>query len=253
MVLTGSFWSGASVLALLIWFIITFPPPQEHFVLNIAAVDETERRRSVGFAKHSIELNARLGLNLYTVHGGYRRRFLPGDDGGYFKSVETTLADEREALNSFERSVDELCRFALERDVRFGIENMFPAERGVTDSLMCRQEELDWALERFTDYPNFGLLLDLAHANISAHLLGFDRDDMLNHFLTRHRQHVLGIHVSHNDGERDSHQLLPPGSWIFDFLQEWNVADVPVTLEVHNQPLDEILDCYSLLKELLKC
>lgn len=230
-----------------------FPPPPEHFILNIAAVDEAERRRSIEFAKCAIRLAAHLGLDLYTVHSGYRRRFLPGDDGGNFKPDGTALSDGEKALDSFERSVDELCCFALEHQIRLGIENMFPAADGSTTSLMCLPEELDRALERFAGYPNFGVLLDLAHINISAHLLGFDRDAFLDYLMTRHRPRVLAIHLSHNDGGQDSHQLLPSGSWEVDFLREWDVAGIPVTLEVRNQPLDDILNCYTSLKESLKC
>ncbi len=230
-----------------------FPPPPTHFILNIAAVDETERRRSVDFSRRAIALVAGLGLDRYTVHSGYRRRLFPGEDGGNFKPGGPELSDRNKAYSSFERSVDELCACARENGILLGIENMFPAVENSDDSLMCRPEELEWSLERFVGYPNFGILLDLAHLNISAQLLGFDRDAFLARFISRHRSRLLAVHLSHNDGVQDDHRLPPPDSWQIDFLRECDNTALPVTLEARNQPLGDIIDCYASLKELSEC
>jgi len=221
-----------------------FPPPKNHFVLNIASENERERERSISFAKASIQLANKLGICLYTIHAGYFCNLVSDENNEYFLPTSECGWEKEVSLKHFESSVEELCEFAQLYDIKFCVENLFPASFSSNFSLLCTEEEICWALDRFLQYPNFGLLLDLGHAKISSHLLGFDLETFLTRIVEKWRQRILEIHISENDGLKDMHLLPSKDSWMLKFIKEKNLTSIPISIEARNGKFAETVDFY---------
>lgn len=225
-----------------------FPPPKEHFMLNIAAADEEERLRSVAFAKEALRLAAALETPYYALHPGFAKRFKMTMKDGQFEthSGDTSVSHEQ-VLERFEQSMSKLLPFATGLGVRLAIENLYPLEDGDTASVFCGIGDFEWALERF---PDLGVLLDLAHANVAAARGIGEPDELATALFQRHRDRLTGIHISQNQGRKDAHDLITPESPAFRFLRSHDLSGLSLTLEVHGHERQDILRSYDLLKEL---
>jgi sugar phosphate isomerase/epimerase len=231
-----------------------FPPPRDSFILNIAAAASTLREKSIAFAKNSIKLASAIGSDLYTIHAGYLTDLEISTCGQHFLPAEDTITNKEAAWKYFSLSVMELCAFAGEYSIRFGVENLFPYGRNKNYSLMCSSQDIDRAIEECKPFKNFGILLDLAHAKISSHLLGFSLESFLNEIVSHHKDRILGVHISDNDGVSDLHVLPPQKSWMTRFVINSELHAVPITIEARNDNHHNVISyCLFLNKELGYC
>ncbi len=227
-----------------------FPPPEDDFVLNIASTDEAVRTRSVEFVKTSIELARRLGSHLYTVHAGYTRNLSPGTDGRFVVDrSDGTGSGEAERIML--RSMAEIEGHAAGFNVRVGVENLFPVEEAQDVSLMCTPTQILGFLDSEAG-RNTGLLLDLAHLEISSKILCFDRDGLVDALRLGYRDSIVGLHLSGNDGQSDLHGVLPPESWQLEAAASLWSAGLPVTLECRAVGGDKAFEQYQLVKDCLE-
>jgi sugar phosphate isomerase/epimerase len=228
-----------------------FPPAKDSFILNIAATDETLRKKSVNFAKTAMKFGVKQGAKMYTVHAGYRTDLTLSKDGEVFQPVNSRIVEVGDSLNQLKVSIEELCSFAATKSMIFGIENLFPPKEGKNFSVLCTYEEIEIILKTFADYDNFGLLLDLGHAKISGHLLGFDPLAFAKKLNDNYRGRILGYHISDNDGCSDLHLLPPLNSWMVDYLLNFGKVGVPITIEARNSPFEKVILFYHNLVESL--
>ena len=98
-----------------------FPGPAEPFVLNLAAADEENLRRSRALCKNAIAVGARLRSPFYSVHAGYCFHALPGHLGGDLSRLRPTSMEEAET--TFVESVRALADYARSFDMNILIEN----------------------------------------------------------------------------------------------------------------------------------
>ncbi len=231
-----------------------FPPPQYPFILNIASTDKKLRERSVSFAKNSMEFSSSIGAGLYTVHAGYLTDLKLSKCGQHFLPVQDSRCDRLTSWQYFSLSLIELCTFAMEEGIRFGVENLFPYQRNSNYSLLCNSDELDRVMNEFNKFENFGILLDLAHAKISSHLLDFSLESFLKDIVSHHKDRILGVHISDNDGVSDLHVLPPQESWMTRFVIDSELHSIPITIEARNaNHLNVLSYCHFLNKELGYC
>jgi hypothetical protein len=66
---------------------------------------------------------------------------------------------------------------------------------------------------------NVPLLVDLSHVHIWSKGCGVTTRQLVQAMLDNHE--VAGLHLSHNDGRRDSHDLIPEDVWYSDCIDEW--------------------------------
>ena len=52
-----------------------YPPPQKHFVINLASLDSTIYERSIAHCKTAIDLSKKLGGGKYGIHAGFLINF----------------------------------------------------------------------------------------------------------------------------------------------------------------------------------
>lgn len=225
-----------------------FPPPDNHFILNISSVDKTLRNKSVKFVKKSLFVAHKLKSTLYALHPGYTKDLILDENNEHFIPCSNNYKNKIHSLEILEKCLRILCNEAKSYGLIFGVENLFPLPDN-NFSLLCEEWEIDWLFKRCADIPNLGLLLDLGHAKISSKLLNFDLNSFLEPIVNKYRHRLLGIHLSDNSGLRDDHFLPERDSWMLSFIMKNNLNHLPITLESRNSSFDEILDYYQYLNE----
>ena len=226
-----------------------FPPSEKDFVLNIASQDDSEREKSIDFAKTSIHAATQLGISFYAMHAGYLINMKPPklkDD--HFVIVQSKMMDREEGEKRMFDSFVQINDFARKKNVRVALENLFPIESSPECSLLTKPDDIFKFLDRFDDDENIGLLLDLGHLLISSNYFGFDNDQFLNMLFESYGNKVFAIHISGNDGKMDLHCQLNKDSWQLKALKDINLNGIPVTLELRNLSKDIILDQYNLVE-----
>jgi sugar phosphate isomerase/epimerase len=210
-----------------------FPPPAEPFVLNLAATDAGIRAASHALCRTGIDLNAALGAPFYSVHAGFAMN-LRADQLGQPEQQAALAAPQRidrgVAEQAFRESVREISAYAKARGVRLLLENNVITQTQVAagrgDSLLLTMpSECRTFFDELVD-PNVGLLLDVAHARVSAGALRFEAAEFF-----ALGAHLQALHLSDNDGLRDNNQPFAHDAWFAPHLAA--VRDLPMVIEVY--------------------
>jgi sugar phosphate isomerase/epimerase len=190
--------------------------------LNLAALDDAERRAAVAAAARSIDLAAEVGARRVVVHLGHvgepteqfeeelalRRAFDAGERiGPRVASLRTALCSRRAAdaephLAAARRSLEDLVALARPRGITIGIENRFHYHE------IPHPDEYAFLLEGF-DPQEAGYWHDVGHAEVLHRLGLIDRDAWLSRWSTRcvgahlHDVEGIGDHRSPGDGDVD--------------------------------------------------
>jgi sugar phosphate isomerase/epimerase len=192
-----------------------FPAPDEPFVLNLASADQAVRQRGIDHVMANLELCARIGSPLYTVHGGFRCD--PGPDFVFHPERGMTVAEQ--ALDLFADSIAQACRRAEVLGIDIGIENnvLSPANHAKSpgDPFLLFLTESDYQrLAVRVSSPRLGALLDVGHLNVTCHTLGLDRSAVAAEMLP----FVRAFHLHDNDGSADQHLPITPASWFMPLI-----------------------------------
>lgn len=221
-----------------------FPAPDTPFVLNLGSTEAASRRQSLDHCRRAVDICAELGSAFYSVHSGFAVHAKPGDLGH-----DLTLArrsSRAEAQLVFVESLRELCAYAAKASVSVAIENnvlaAFNLVGGKNELLLgVTQQEMLETLAA-VGAPNLGLLLDVAHARVSATALGFDADE----FLRAVKPKVMALHLSDNDGRSDQNWPVTSNSWFLPHLPSFR--DVPAVLESYKLEPAQIQACSAAIE-----
>jgi len=195
-----------------------FPIPEKSFVLNFASDNADVLERSFMLAEHALTLCSRFGIPYYSFHPGYLGDGYERPDGHFgFSSAE--FAPYQGALGRFRRSIHRLLEMGRARGVAIAVENLFPAPGNIRTSLNCSMEEVE---ELLCSLPEeVGLLVDLAHLNITAHYLEIDRQGFVDLLLEKFSSRIVELHLSGNNGLQDEHLPIAPGDWQLEALKRF--------------------------------
>ncbi|MFB6347255.1 MAG: sugar phosphate isomerase/epimerase family protein [bacterium] len=226
-----------------------FPPPKNDFVLNVTSPDRENRRRSLEFARRSIDLAETIGADFYTLHAGYRALYRVPTDGGYFSLADDSEISVSEARENFKTSMIELLQYADTKNISIGFENLFPVD-GHPVPLICTLADIEWGLEVLSEFSNSGFLLDLGHLKVASNQLGFDPETVLEALEPQAANQLLEVHVSANNGKTDQHNALSENDWVLSALRQFDFTGVPVTLEARGLNLETARSNLNLLREI---
>ncbi len=222
-----------------------FPPPKQHFILNLASLDDATYEQSIEHCTKAIQACKRFKSKKYGVHAGFLIDFSTSEVGK--KIGYRALNDRQKSLKRFIEAWHILTDEASS-DVKLYIEN----------NVFSKTNSKTYAGENpflLTDYEsyielynqmNFNLLLDLAHLKVSENSLGLDFKDEANKLI----QLTDYIHVSGNDGLHDQNFGLHSDADIRSILSASNLSDKTITLEVYDG-MDSILKSIETINELV--
>jgi sugar phosphate isomerase/epimerase len=179
--------------------------------INVAWTNTRLREESLRQIKEAIDFTHDVGGELLTIHPGWKDLF-----GYRYPDDAYALAIEGHR---------ELADFASGCGVRIGVENMPPFWLSFCDG---PKETL--AMVQTIDRENFGMTLDIGHAN----LLGAEA---IEEFIVTLNRKIFLIHIHDNDGKGDQHRVIGEGT--VDFrrviaLLTQNGINVPLSIESHN-------------------
>lgn len=219
-----------------------FPTPRVPFALNLASTNEDVLERSMAMCREAVEFAADMGIPYYSVHCGYCFD-TDGTALGNSSQVELPRIPYGQAKETFTECVRELCDFASKRGIGIAIENNVMAAFAAGNKELFLGVDADDMLELLglIDRPNLGVLLDLAHAKVSAASLGFSLENMTECLTPC----LMEVHISENDGKRDQNLPVGKDSGLLSCLKK--IADIPVTLEVYDLSMEEIKQQVALL------
>jgi sugar phosphate isomerase/epimerase len=165
---------------------LSFPQSHPHLRANVASFDDEERRADIDRIVRHMDISAKLGVKIVTIHPG---RF-------FGEPAEEDAARVRE-LNV--EGFREIRQRAEELDLAIGLENLGKHNPSTAAEML----DLIDAIDR----PGIGVTFDTSHANIA----GLDMPAAIRELGDR----LTAVHISDNHGESDEH--LIPGDGRIDW------------------------------------
>ncbi len=221
-----------------------FPPPTEHFVLNLASLNDEIYNKSYNHIKDSIKLSKKLGAKKFAFHAGFFIHVTPKEIGK--KISQVALFDRAKSIKRFVDSYKRLQDYA-------GDLNLFIENNVYSDSNYQNFDGKNiFMLTNFEDYLelkdkiDFYFLLDVAHLKVSCKTLGLEFLPQLESLFSK----TDYIHVSDNDNLHDSNDSISLKSSFLDTFKTHNSDLKTYTLEVYSS-IEEIKDSYNLLTRII--
>lgn len=229
-----------------------FPSPNIPFVLNLASTDPEIHQQSENLCQNAIDLCAKLGAPFYSVHAGFALNISPSDLGnpviqGRLAAGQSIPRDM--AYETFVASVNNLAIYAATRNVGLLVENNVAARETIADDgtfplLLVAVEEIRDFFSDIAD-STVGLLLDTGHAKVSAATMGIPPEG----YLVELASFIKGLHLSDNNGQRDTNSPFTGNAWFAPFLK--GLASIPMVIEVNNLSLDEMFQQMDLVEKMI--
>lgn len=215
-----------------------FPAPEKDFVLNLAAEEEEVFQLSKQHILRAIQLSEQLGASKFGFHAGFLIN-IPVNQVG--KSISRQqLADREKAMERFCNAFTELGKSG--KNVKLYIENNVLSEENYRNYNAINPFFItDFAGYReFRERISFLPLLDVAHLKVSVNTLKLDFEKELHLFF----EETDYIHISDNDGKRDSNNWFSEKSELFKSLKQLSWKNKTVTLEVYDG-MEKLKESYN--------
>ena len=220
-----------------------FPPPKEHFVLNLASLDIATQEKTFQFLKNTIKLSDKLKLREFGFHAGFFLNISLDEIGKKIKNQ--TLFNKKEAINQFCKSYTKLDSLT---NSKLYIENNVISrpnyEKFGEDIFMLTSSKDYFRLKKLI---NFDLILDVAHLKVSCNSLNLNFELELDSLI--HQTDY--IHVSDNSGITDDNIGLKKDSELYSILSNYCLKNKKITLEVYDNSFREIEESYKLISDLI--
>ncbi len=234
-----------------------FPQPESDFVLNIASFDEGVIENSRTLIHNALDLSQKIGAIFYGCHAGYLAdASVKGDE--YFQFNVASLRSPEACITQTAWTVNSILKNRGNNLPSGGmlLENLFPAGPQDNFSLACTPREIKNLFEVF-DPPGPGLLLDLAHLELTCLLYGLSPDVALQEVTDTMGHLIRCVHLSGNDGRIDSHIPLGPEAWQLHAARRLSIlagtgSGVIFTLECRKMNDDTLLSQMNQLIDFLE-
>lgn len=221
-----------------------FPPPKEHFVLNLASLDDEVYVKTFEHLKNAIDLSKKLGARKFGFHAGFFIDIKVSEIGKKISKVN--LFDKSKSIQRFCDGFREIQE--LTYDLELYIENNvfsstnYKTYDGEQFFMLCNHKDYI-ELKGLID---FNLLLDIAHLKVSSKTLGLNFEDELNYMIKQSDY----IHISDNDALHDLNYKLQKDSSLVKLLKKQDLKNKDFTLEIYDD-MDAIKETYRILQEVI--
>ena len=220
-----------------------FPPPKDHFVLNLASEDSETYDKSFAHFTKAIDLSKKLGAKRYGFHAGFLidikvseigKRIAAKVINGYDQGVERFF----DSYNQLQDYAGNDLQLYVENNVLSAVNYESYGQRN--PFILTHSDEFFKLQNAYT----FNLLLDVAHLYVSAHTLGFDFQEELDRMAPHSDYH----HMSYNNGLSDENKGFSSEAQLKEYLCSMAQKPCTVTMEIYES--DTLLYNYKLLKSL---
>lgn len=230
-----------------------FPPPEVPFVLNIASPDPDCLAQTRAFGEQALHLAKELDAPFYSIHAGFAARLRPehlGQPGRLATDLAAADIDRTGAYEVMVETVRHLADHAATLGLDLLIENNviapeFMERMPINPLLLTGSGEIRCFFDD-VQRPNVGLLLDVAHAKVSATALGFSPED----FVGDVAEYVRCLHLSDNNGRVDSNQPVNSGAWFLPRLKDFRGCEI--VIEAYRLEPDEMKAQLALIQHYME-
>ncbi len=222
-----------------------FPPPQEHFVLNLASLNDEIYEKTFTHLVKAIELSKKLGAKKFGFHAGFFINIEVKEIGKNLS--KSSLVDINKSIERFISGFKKLKLFA--QDLELYIENNvysssnYKTYDGKTIAMLLSHTDY----KELKNKIDFNLLLDVAHLKVSSKTLGLDFEDELRKMIAISDY----LHISDNDALHDLNHKLQKNSSLVELLGQHNLKNKDFTLEIYDD-MDAIKETYKILQEVIE-
>lgn len=222
-----------------------FPPPKEHFVLNLASLDDDIFEKSYQHIKQAIELSRKLGAKVYGFHAGYFIDIKVSEIGEALSKVR--INDKKIAIERFLKAYEELKGFA--GDIKLYVENNVVSQANAQkydnkNIFMLTNSEEVLQIRKQT---KLNFLFDLAHLKVTSNSYKLDFYKQVEELINT----TAYIHLSENNSIADEHKCFTKDSNWLNKISNYNLKDKIVTLETHGS-ISQIKESYQIILNKLK-
>lgn len=204
-----------------------FPPPKEHFVLNLASLNDDIYEKSLEHFVKALNLSKKLGAKRYGLHAGFFIDIKVDEIGK--KISLSRLFDKDNAKVRFCEALKSLQNEFCDIDI-FVENNVFSNTNFNTyagnNIFMLTNSDEYFELKNEID---FNLLLDVAHLKVSSNSLNLDFKKELSTLIKE--SHYL--HLSDNNGYEDQNNYFSIDSFIASLTKD-ELYNKSLTLEIYD-------------------
>jgi len=221
-----------------------FPPPKEHFVLNLASLDDKIYNKTFEHLKSAIELSKKLGAKRFGFHAGFFIDIKVSEIGK--KITKENLFDKQKAITRFCDGFYQLNKIA--DNIKLYVENnVFSSTNANTYKnenffMLTNSKEYNELKNRI----DFNLLVDVAHLKVSVNTLNLNFENELKYMMSKSDY----IHISDNDALHDLNHKLDSDSSLVQLLKKQNLKNKNFTLEIYDN-MKNIKETYAILEEII--
>jgi sugar phosphate isomerase/epimerase len=220
-----------------------FPAHNEHFVLNLASLNNEIYQKSVDHYINAIRLSKKLGAGKYGLHAGY---FVDIDVKEISKDLSGNgLFDKKKSMEKFcegfnilKKEAEGLPLYIENNVLTYSNYNIYKSIKPFM--LLSNDEYLE--LKKKLD---FNLLLDIGHLKVSANSLRLDFYSQLEQMINTSDY----IHLSENDGLQDQNRSLIKNSLLLNSLKKFDLKGKTITLEIY-EDMENITESYKLISRM---
>lgn len=191
-----------------------FPPPKEHFVLNLASLNEEIYQKTFEHLGCSVELSKRLGAKKFGFHAGFFVDIRVNEIGK--KISKDNLFDKESSIQRFCDGFNELQEIA--GDLKLYVENnVFSSTNAQTyenENLFMLTNSMEY--KELKEMINFNLLLDVAHLKVTTKTLRLNLEEELSSMINQSDY----VHISDNDALHDLNYKLQKDSDLVDLMKK---------------------------------
>ncbi|MCD4729168.1 MAG: TIM barrel protein [Bacteroidales bacterium] len=220
-----------------------FPPPEKHFVLNMASLNDQIFSETINHYQKAINLAKKIGAKKYGLHAGF---FIDPSVNDLGKKIG------KSAISNKDDAIKQFCKGFNILNNQSGSIKLYVENNVISASNYKSYNQNIFMLTNSSEYTmlkediTFNLLLDLGHLKVSCKTLGLNFEE---EFETLWNQTDY-IHLSNNDGSHDTNQAISSNSDIYNFLKKENLTGKTFSLEIYNN-LDDLRNTYQLITKLL--
>ncbi len=219
-----------------------FPPPREHFVLNLASLNQEIYQKTINHYLRAIEMSQYLGCNEFGIHAGF-----------YIDIMKECLGGEipNEKIVSKAKSMEKFCIGYDYLKERTGSIKLYIENNSITNHNYRKSNNSNpFLLTNYHEYKElrelieFKLLLDVGHLFVSSNTLRLNFKEELKNMANVSDY----IHISDNNGLSDQNRALDPKGIIFSNLKKIGLTSKTITIEIYGN-MNDVSKSINLLRK----